>query len=67
MGCKNQPEGLAPSSPSGVIPPDSKVIATHMKYGETQLAGGWEISLDTSDSVETIELANGWTVEVVHE
>lgn len=68
-GCKNQSEGLAPSAPllpgGGGLPPSS--MQAQMKYGETQVASGWEISLDTSDPVETIELANGWTVEVVHE
>jgi hypothetical protein len=68
MGCKNQSEGLAPSTQ---LPPDgggpTSSMQTQMKFGETQFASGWEVSLDTADPVETIELANGWTVEVMHE
>lgn len=67
VGCKNQSEGVAPSAPVALTPPASSASSVHMKYGETQIAGGWEVSLDTSDPVETIEMANGWTVEVVYE
>ena len=68
VGCKNQSEGLAPSTPLPQSPPTSpSTTQSHMKYGETQTVSGWEVSLDTSDPVEAIQLANGWTVEVVHE
>ena len=70
IGCKNQSEGLAPSAPlppGGGGPTSPSTTQSHMKYGETQTVSGWEVSLDTSEPVEAIQLANGWTVEVMHE
>ena len=70
-GCKNQAEGIAPSTPAPPVldNPSNPSLTDQsvMKHGETQTVNSWEITLDTSDSVENIELANGWTVEVVYE
>ncbi|MGZ3690409.1 MAG: hypothetical protein ACXVAX_02830 [Pseudobdellovibrio sp.] len=62
-----QPAGNAPSQPPAppapLTPYDSLI-----KYGETKVtSGGWTVSVDTTDPVQTTSLANGWVVEAVHE
>lgn len=62
--CGGQTGGFAPAT----LP-----LATHtdiseqsnLKFGESNTsASNWEVSLDTTDPVEEILLANGWNVEV---
>lgn len=62
-----QPSG---SAPGGAAPAPTPIPVTSpstavMKYGETvATSGGWTITIDNSDPVESSTLANGWTVEV---
>ncbi|MCC2679125.1 MAG: hypothetical protein K0R29_1701 [Pseudobdellovibrio sp.] len=69
-GC-GQPSGNAPGaalSPTPSPVPITTSNAAVMKYGEAvTTAGGWTVSIDNSDPVESAPLANGWTVEVLSE
>lgn len=59
-GCGGQGGGDAPSPQ--LVPPSTE---SYFKYGETVAdASGWEASLDTTDPVEEVTLANGWSLEV---
>lgn len=68
-----QPSGNAPGGagfpePTPGPAPVTSTDTAIMKYGETvTTAGGWTISIDNSDPVESAPLANGWTVEVLSE
>ncbi len=67
--CGGQSGGVAPS-PVLNNPPAAVIDVTyeaHMKFGKNQTVNGWQVSLDTTDPVETITLANGWNVEVADE
>ena len=50
------------------MPPVADIsYESYLKYGEINtIANGWEISIDTTDPVETRALVNGWTAEVKH-
>ena len=62
------PSGNAPSTPVPTPSPSTTVYETFPKFGETKSTSlGWEVTADTSDSIETKTLANGWTIEVLHE
>lgn len=68
--CGGQSGGYAPGAPDSPVPPP--VVDTSgdslFKYGQIiTTAGGWEATLDTTDPVEEITLANGWTIEVKNE
>ena len=59
-GCGGQGSGNAPGPQA--VPPSTE---SNFKYGETVTdASGWEASLDTTDPIEEITLANGWSLEV---
>lgn len=63
VNCGTQSGGLAPSKYDDIPSTESSI-----KYGESLVsANGWEISIDTTDPVEGVALANGWSVEVKHE
>ena len=68
-----QPGGSAPSAPPPVPTPTPPIPSTPvssaiLKNGESvTTSGGWTVSFDSTDPVETSVLANGWTVEVLHE
>ena len=71
LSCQGNPGGNAPSQ-GGDAPTSPPNLPSYdqsqLKFGETvSSTNGWEVSLDTSDSVETIQLANGWTVEVLND
>lgn len=62
-----QTEGFAPATTPFVAPTDISA-QSNLKFGESNTsANGWEISLDTTDPVEEVLLANGWNVEVKYE
>jgi hypothetical protein len=68
--CGGQGSGYAPGAPQPpVTPPVVDTSGDHLfKYGQiTTTSGGWEASYDSSDPVEEITLANGWTIEVKNE
>ena len=69
--CGGQSGGFAPGGTPPVVvpPPVVDVSGDHLfKYGQiTTTTGGWEASIDTTDPVEEITLANGWTIEVKNE
>jgi hypothetical protein len=67
--CGSQKSDLTPSKNlKQPIPPVADIsYESYMKYGELKtIANGWEISIDTTDPVETRALVNGWTAEVKH-
>ncbi len=68
FGCGGQGSGVAPSAPA---PPAISIVIDNqsvLKYGQqVSSINGWNVSIDHSDPVETVNLANGWTVEVLHE
>lgn len=67
-GC-GQSSGLAPSNFNNdqiVTPTESTSV--QLKNGESvSLPNGWEIAIDTTDTVEEVILANGWSAEVIFE
>lgn len=67
-GC-GQNSGLAPSNFNNdqiVTPAESTSV--QLKNGESvSLPNGWEIAIDTTDAVEEVILANGWSAEVIFE
>ena len=66
-GCGGQSGGNAPS-PQVVPPVVDTSIESNFKFGETVSASsGWEVSVDTTDPVENVTLANGWAIEVKYE
>ena len=73
--CGGQSGGYAPggTAPGGTAPvaapPAADTSGDNLfKYGQiTTTSGGWEASIDTTDPVEEITLANGWTIEVKNE
>lgn len=73
MGCSNDSGGFAPSgdAPPTTPPTDPGTTVNYdynFKQGETiTTAGGWEASIDTTDSTEELTLANGWVIEVKYE
>lgn len=69
LGCGGQGSGNAPSAIVVPRPPGSGIGSEGIfKYGQTaSTTNGWTITFDHTDPVETVNLANGWTVEVLHE
>lgn len=68
--CGGQSGGLAPSKESVNTPNPIADISyeSNIKFAETQNTGnGWEVTLDTTDPVESVALGNGWNVEVRYE
>ena len=68
--CGGQDGGFAPGGTApGVLPPAADTAGDNLfKYGQiTTTSGGWEASIDTTDPIEEITLANGWTIEVKNE
>lgn len=64
----NAPGGEALPAPTPGPAPVTSTETAIMKYGESVTTpGGWTISIDNSDPVESAPLANGWTVEVLGE
>ncbi len=68
VACGGQTGGFAPVS---ILPEPVKAdisLQSTLKFGESAAnTNNWEISLDTTDSVENITLANGWSMEVKYE
>lgn len=69
LGCGGQGGGIAPSVPLAPHPPGSGSNSEGiLKYGQTlTTTSGWSVTVDNADPVEIVELANGWTVEVLSE
>gem|GEM_PF-5270253 len=76
VGCGGQSGGVAPSNgvpqgPPAANPPEPIIADDTMsnyKYGEVVSSiNGWEASMDTTDPVENVTIANGWQVEVKYE
>lgn len=66
-GCGGAGNGFAPSnivnSPTNFADVSKE---SNFKYGESSSSSnGWEMSIDTTDPVQEIVLANGWNVEVM--
>lgn len=54
-------------NPSPVTSPVTS-STNHVKYGESvTTTNGWNVSADTTDSVEKKTLPNGWTIEAKYE
>ncbi len=67
VSCSQSSDGFAPTETTlpPIIEPTND---NNFKYGETvTTSGGWEASLDTTDSINDINIANGWVVEVKYE
>ncbi len=63
--CKGSDSGFAPSS---TAPLSSNTQATLLKNGTAvQTANGWNLQVDTSDSINNTVTANGWKIEVKYE
>ena len=70
QGSGSAPSPAPPESGGGggTTPPVVESGESVFKYGEIQEASnGWVVQYDSSDSVETQTLANGWTAEVLYE
>ena len=69
VGCGGQTGGLAPSKNETPVTLITDISSgSNFKFGETvDLINGWEMSIDTTDPVEEIVLANSWSVEVKYE
>lgn len=62
--CGGQSGGFAPTTTPFVTLTDISE-QSNFKFGESNTtSNGWEMSLDTTDPVEEVLLANGWNVEV---
>ncbi|MES2800896.1 MAG: hypothetical protein V4654_00260 [Bdellovibrionota bacterium] len=61
--------GFAPGVFTAPIASSPTTTATSsIKYGETvTTSNNWQVSNDSTDSVEQKTLSNGWTVEVKYE
>lgn len=65
--CGGQSGGFAPTTTPFVTLTDISA-QSNFKFGESNTSsGGWEMSIDTTDPVEEVLLANGWNVEVKFE
>ncbi len=69
VGCGGQSGGLAPSRDILPTLPITDVSGdSNLKYGESVSSiNGWEVSIDTTDPIEEVTLANSWNVEVKYE
>ena len=67
--CGGQGSGFAPGPAPVADPAIGGASADNtFKLGETVTTStGWEASLDTTDPVQQLVMANGWTVEVKNE
>lgn len=68
--CGGQSGGFAPGAPAPpTIPPVVDTSGDYFfKHGQiVTTSGGWEASFDSTDPIEEITLANGWTIEVKNE
>ena len=67
-GCKGSDAGFAPAMTPPPTTSPSAVRATLLKNGSSlQTATGWNLQVDTSDSVKNSVTANGWKIEVKYE
>ncbi len=61
-----QPAGNAPGITTDS--PATGLYEVSVTNGESQItSNGWTIGVDTTDPVQRVTLANGWTVEDAHE
>ncbi len=74
FSCAKRTNGFAPSAPSTEPPPlegpgsPSGSYQIFVKTAETVVTGlGWSLTVDTIDSVKTVNLFNGWVVEARYE
>lgn len=64
--CQGSESGFAPSA--AIKPVTSNIQATLLKNGSAQqTANGWNLQIDTADSVTNSVTANGWKIEVKYE
>ena len=67
-GCKGADSGFAPAMSPPPSISSSAVQATLIKNGSAlRTANGWNLQVDTSDSVKNSVTANGWKIEVKYE
>lgn len=63
--CGGQSGGFAPTATSPFENPIDVSAQSNFKFGESNTSSnGWEMSIDTTDPVNEVLLANGWNVEV---
>lgn len=67
--CGGQSGGFAPVTSPFITETIIDISAqSNFKFGETNNStNSWEMSIDTTDPVEEVLLANGWNVEVKFE